>query len=350
MTQVKNQHYVPQSYLKNFSSDRTQIFVFDKFKQCSFISNVRNVASERFFYDFPQSVTQSEDVQVIERFFSELEARQDRFFRHLQRKINAIFALRLNSATMGKIYTFNVLTLNQKGDLALIAAIQLLRTKEFRKFIVEMHQATQDLRDHVLEKGVLDHLNQFKELHSVQISEELAEAFKSLVLEECAANLANLYSEGLAVLHAKTILDYAKPLLEILRNHIFIIGINDTTQPLFTSDHPVVRRPYLTSSGLDSEGIEVSFPINSKAIVIMRDKKYFHKYTDKESKLFPLTLEDVEHYNTTQVYESNRFVFCGEDKFELIRAVCKDRPEVCSESRNRIQVRRIESTFDTSEF
>jgi hypothetical protein len=80
MTQVINQHYVPQSYLKNFSSDRTRIFVFDKFKQRNFKTNVRNVASERAFYDFPQSIDQPEDVQVIERVFSELEARQGRFY------------------------------------------------------------------------------------------------------------------------------------------------------------------------------------------------------------------------------------------------------------------------------
>ena len=64
MNQVINQHYVPQSYLKNFSFNRSQIFVFDKLRQHSFTSNVRNVASERAFYDFPQRVNQPENIQI----------------------------------------------------------------------------------------------------------------------------------------------------------------------------------------------------------------------------------------------------------------------------------------------
>jgi hypothetical protein len=245
---------------------------------------------------------------------------------------------------MGKVYDFKVLTSNQKQELAAVAAIQFLRTKETREFLVEMHQRTQDLRDHVLEKGVLDHISQFEALHSVRLSEELADVFKTLVLDKCAENLSYLHDEALAVLHAKTIFDHAKPLLEILRNHIFIIGVNDTVQPLFTSDHPVVRRSHLTSSGLASEGVEISFPLSSKSLLIMREKQYFHKFKDRESKISPLTLEDVEHYNMLQVYDSNRFVFCAEDRFDLVRSICQEHPEVCSEDRCRVQVRVAEPT------
>jgi len=117
-------------------------------------------------------------------------------------------------------------------------------------------------------------------------------------------------------------------------------------QPLFTSDHPVVRRAHLSSSGLASEGIEIAFPLNSKSILIMREKQHFHRYKDRESKLFPLTLEDVEHYNMMQVHDSSRFVFCTEDRFDLVKSICQEHPEACSENRDRVKVRAVESAFN----
>jgi len=63
MPEAKNHHYVPQSYLKRFAipvdkpdeaSDKRQIHVFDKFTKRSFLTNVRNVASETYFHDIPE--------------------------------------------------------------------------------------------------------------------------------------------------------------------------------------------------------------------------------------------------------------------------------------------------------
>lgn len=345
MTKVINQHYVPQSYLKNFSSNRSQIF-FDKFKQRSFISNVRNVASERTFYDFPQDVTQPQDIQIVEHFFSELESRQDRFLHHLQRKISKVFHLRLDPKRAGKIYILPIFTKDQKRDLACVAAVQFLRTKEFREFLVEMRQATEPLTSHILENEILERINQFESVSSIQLDEDSVNSLKSLISDECNSILSRVYDDGLAVVHAKAIFQYYEQILEIFHDHIWIIGINDLDQPLFTSDHPIVRRSYLSSSGLASEGIEIAFPLNSKSLLIMREKQYFHKYKDKESKLFPLTLEDVEHYNMLQVHGSNRFVFCAEDRFDLVKSICQEYPAICSEDRNRVQVRVVEPTPD----
>src|SRR5258708_17506977 len=54
MSKVKNQHFVPQSYLQRFTAtaDQAKIWIFDKVTRRSFDSNVRNVASETHFYDF----------------------------------------------------------------------------------------------------------------------------------------------------------------------------------------------------------------------------------------------------------------------------------------------------------
>lgn len=339
MNQVINQHYVPQSYLKNFSFNRSQIFVFDKFKQRSFTSNVRNVASERAFYDFPQSVSQPENIQIIEQLFSGLETRQCRFLKHIQKKIDSIFQIRLIPNQASKTYSINVVTADQRQDLACVVAIQFLRTKEFREFIVEMRQAVEPLTKQTLEQAILDRINHFELLASTKLNEELASNLKSLLLDECNSTVSLIYDEGLAVVHAKFILDHYSEVAQILSDHVWIIGINDTGQPLLTSDHPVVRHSSLSSVGIASEGIEIAFPFNSTAILIMREKRHFHEFIKQDSKLLPLTLEDVEHYNRLQIYNSNRFIFCSVNHFDLVQAICQQQPEICSEDRSRIQIK-----------
>jgi hypothetical protein len=71
---VKNQHYVPQFYLKAFSANGNSVFVFDKVQQRSFRTAVANVANEQRFYDLPPAPGGGGDSQVIERAFSQLES------------------------------------------------------------------------------------------------------------------------------------------------------------------------------------------------------------------------------------------------------------------------------------
>ncbi len=341
MSQATNQHYVPQSYLKSFSCKKSQIFIFDKFDQRIFTSNVRNVASERAFYDFPESISQSKSVQTIEQFFSELEARQDRFLRHIQKKISCIFKMSLTSEHVGKTYSTNAITADQRQDLACITAIQFLRTKEFREFIVDMRQAIEPLplTKQALEQVVLDQINYFQLLTSTKLNERLASDLTSIILNESNSTVSSIYNEGLAVVHAKFILDNYSEIAQILSNHVWMIGINHTGRPLFTSDHPVVRYSHLSSVGITSEGIEISFPLNSTMILIMREKQHFSDFIKQDSKLFPLTLEDVEHFNKLQACSSFRFVFCAENCFDLVQEICRQCPDLCSENRSRIQIK-----------
>ncbi|WP_009631069.1 DUF4238 domain-containing protein [Synechocystis sp. PCC 7509] len=337
MSQLEKQHYVPQQYLRLFSHNRKKIFAFSKPEQKFFSPNVNNVASEKCFYDFPQNATQPENIKFIEELFGDLEGRQDRFLRHLQKKIDGIFRLSLNpNKEARKIHLINALTTDQRKDLACIAAIQFLRTKEFRKFIVEMRKSTESLRTNILEEEII---KEFDKLLSISFDEKLISDIKSLIVDKSSSIESSMYKEGLAVIHAKFILDHYKQVAQIFNSHIWLIGINDTDRPLFTSDHPVARHPYLSLGGIASEGIEIAFPLNIRAILIMRDKQYFQEQVNQDNKLFFLTLEDVEHYNKLQIYNSNRYVFCSDDCFDLVKIVCKQQPEICSEDRNRVQLK-----------
>ena len=341
MSKVLNQHYVPQSYLKYFSYDRNKIFVFDKFSQKTFRTNVRNVASERAFYDFPD-VTQSENIQNIEQFFSGLEKKQNKFLKHLQKKIYKIFELRLNSKHIGKVYSVKVITKEQRKDLAYVIAIQFLRTREFRNFIMEMRQRTEIITNVIVEGEILDLIAKYEKLLSIKLKQNSIDTFIYDILNQCSHNISNIYDKGLPVIHAKFILEHYETFADILQNHIWMVGINDTGKPLFTSDNPVIKHSHLSHSGIDSEGIEIAFPLNSKIILIMRERQHFFRHLNQDSKLFPLTINDVEYYNKLQIYNSNRFVFSPDDCFEIVKYICQEYPEVCSEERNRITISKLE--------
>ena len=72
---VKQQHFVPQCYLKNFANEEHRLFVWDKIKKASYPSHVKNIAQERYFNDFPDSLLPDElrdktKSQVIENDLS----------------------------------------------------------------------------------------------------------------------------------------------------------------------------------------------------------------------------------------------------------------------------------------
>lgn len=70
MKKVKNQHYIPQSYLKGFASRQgKEWYVYSRIKNGSIIkSNIRNICSEGYLYDIPELGKEYE--QVIETLYS----------------------------------------------------------------------------------------------------------------------------------------------------------------------------------------------------------------------------------------------------------------------------------------
>lgn len=76
MKTVKNQHYVPQFYLKRFTCDGKRLFVFDKIKgEARGPMSIEKVAQERYFYDIPiETLPPGADPQLEEKALAELES------------------------------------------------------------------------------------------------------------------------------------------------------------------------------------------------------------------------------------------------------------------------------------
>lgn len=76
MSDAKNQHYIPQSYLRNFAHDvrrkgkDEEYYVYVRFRGEKFHSvNIRNICSETYFYTLPE--VDEEYKNFVEKSYAE---------------------------------------------------------------------------------------------------------------------------------------------------------------------------------------------------------------------------------------------------------------------------------------
>jgi hypothetical protein len=323
MSDVKKQHFVPQFYLRKFADSNSQLFVFDKFTKQPFKANVSNVASESRFYDFHQDIQKEfqekvargeaileEDAEIIQKALDpqlvekELANIEGDFVNVLDEMLETI------DKTKGIDPEHKLIT-------AYFMAVQILRTPEFRRTLIELQEQTMAM---MLEKWYDQHV---------------AENNLYIKFDERYASLEHaqfLFSPRLR-----------ESIFQTLSEHIWIVGINRTTQPLYTSDTPVVKKahikdPYKSYAGLGSLGIEIAFPISPKYVLILCERTAFLHYGPRECGSLSLNLDNITHYNSLQVLQSYRQVYCSSQKFGLAEQICNEHPEVCTPNRKRFEI------------
>lgn len=304
MPKVKREHFVPEFYLRNFASNENKIWVFDKLTKAHFETNISNVANKRSFYDFSKKeVAKGGNQQIVEDFLSWLE-------NHLKRVLDDVLQM---------ITTKRRITHKQKRRMSYLVAVQYMRTLEFREYLIES-----------FEKFVK---TTFAEAHNLSESDRLT-------LEELEFN-----RDVASTLHAdifldKEIEDYVTTMLQ---KHIWIVGLNNCAQPFYTSDVPVVKKahkkdPIHSTSGLESEGIEIAFPLSPRYNLILKERRFFRKLKNLDCKSKALTKKEVMYYNTLQVLQSSRQIYCPSDSFDQAEEICDKHPDACISDRTRIQV------------
>lgn len=71
---TKNQHFVPQTYLRTFGNNSRNLWVYDKATKRSFRSSIKTVASGEYFYDHEAFDKAYGDAQWFEKKFAVLES------------------------------------------------------------------------------------------------------------------------------------------------------------------------------------------------------------------------------------------------------------------------------------
>jgi hypothetical protein len=288
---VKIQHYVPRLYLRNFSvvnKGKCSIFCFDKVKEKVFCVKIENIAVEKYFYD-----TDKGKNQIIEKMLGRLES-----------IFNAAYGKLLQTEDLGS------LSIMEKAAIAYFVAMQDLRTREFREFFKDM---TSQLKEKL--SGYKMTAAFKKQLETIQGEE----AAKAMQLKFMVRN-ADWYAKIVGAMK-------------------WMLLVNETKLPYWTSDHPIDRHNDIDQSpygnlGLLSKGIQIYFPLSTKISLLFCDPVLFRVLPEKVS----VKEENVIFQNYLQVSWSTRHIFSTNDDFGLAKQMILEYPELKDITRHRLSV------------
>ena len=273
---VKNQHYVPQFLLKNFSSRGGKfIWAYDKNEKFSAQNQIKeraikSVASEEYFYDqfknsrigsYEYLLQQAEDISapIIEKVINTKD--------------------------------IEGLTQEERRTLSFFITLQNLRTKgQLLQTEILMNTLSEQLEDKV----------------NIKIPKTDHKKIWFSMLEQSA----NFY--------------------EILLNKVWMLS--ESNNEFLISDNPVTlqnttdRSEIRGTLGLDSYGIEIYLPISPSLTLCLFCEKLFSNsgYSKKYIPNLKCKSENIENLNSLQIAYSERFIFSHINKFELVKKQLKN--------------------------
>ena len=270
---VKNQHYVPQFLLKNFSSrEESFIWAYDtneKYSKQNRIKEraIKKVASEKFFYDIHNNETENSYEYVLEK---------------IENDTAPIIA------EIIKTKNIKDLSEEERGTLSLFIVTQILRTKGN---LLQSESETESISKHLEEKWNI----KMPDIDSKKV--------------------------WFSTLHKHKIFK------EIIMNKIWVLY--ESNNSFLISDNPVTLQNVINTNkhrgtlGIDSPGIEIYLPLSPSLTICMFCEKFFQQngYYIKHIPNLISEPEKVDNLNFLQIASSERFIFSHKNDFELVEKI-----------------------------
>lgn len=279
----KNQHYVPQSYLRRFTIDgeKSLLWSFDKDKRdfLSHKSSVKKVCSEDYYY---YQVDENGDVDHIKLEDS---------ISYVEKIGNDILIKIIGMHLMPFIY----ISEKEKGELAFYIALMMIRGPSFRDVVNGMHGWAA--------KKVFD------ELHRNGALPEMPVQLQKLVDKKGIDNVIkmNVYS-SVSLDH---MIKSAEQIAESMLKKKWIVFLANKEVNFVTSDTPVSFYPSLSNVprvGPAHHTSEMLFPISKKLALVITPSMD----SDLELQIKPCNKDSADHINSIIVNAANKWVFCSE--------------------------------------
>lgn len=289
---TSREHYVPQCYLRYFADSKEALFAFDKEKRCWFSAKVRDLAVERDFNEFKETLAPLDPKfeQYFERRFSQIESELSKHIKNIQ----MLSALANPDA--------EVVTGHMRANLAQFVALQFLRTKEFREF----------------SRQVLDQLGKTALKHA---SDSKSTDFR-------------LSEDSLKSQHLRSLARVITDCTNTLFNMPVCLAVNDTRLPYWTSDNPVVK----LIQQLANEPFEfttIAMPLTPSIQVQFLSPTLHPKNLSLNSRLRFVSEEEVVKFNELQLATSYRMLFSSTSNFESIQSLLEKNPAWANSKRQR---------------
>lgn len=269
---VKNQHYVPRFLLNFFADNENNISYYDKEWKRTGKKGVGGVAFEPYIYD---------------KIPGEKEGSLEYVYQRAETIVAPIIQKIVNARTL------TCITFDEKIALAMFIVFQLNRTKTALKETADF------------QRQFWEPIQEFAKAMGVNLDSGPSPA-KDLWLD--SINDAERYAE-------------------IILKKGWSLASSDGQ--FYTSDNPVVKSNYKNRAlsgirgvlGLDTEGIEIYFPLTPSLLLCIRCEK---SYSVPKENITQYRPENIEYVNHLQVRQAQKFVFAACANFTLVEDMMKE--------------------------
>lgn len=295
MSEPKKQHYVPQTYLKNFGTGKngTGLYVLSKCAHKVYPSQVGDTAAERHFY----TLNNVEDKYAWEKMYANsVEPSLANLLKSIRQKCEN--ALVQNQSI--------VISSEEKTELSINMIIQLLRGKRTRKYQKKTY-------NRLLPTVFLEAKNHFPNVSEDTINRAYANFFEQDKYFKEISMQTSLNENSI------------KKFASLLNAYTFILYRSNKKYPFITSDNPVMFVNSLTqnvtpfSNGLLNSSTIVYFPI-SPQLLLGAYNPYFADgaLMDRDCSLEILNVEKekgfIKTHNKKQVEQSDEYVYSNDQQ------------------------------------
>lgn len=311
---IKKQHTVPQCYLNAWCAPgKKQTHVFDKVSEQKRISNIEDIASERYFYDIDleafrlgdyvegcrdieMAINDEGDPQVIEHSLSEdVEGPFSKLLNKLRKKVAELTPWHINNCFF--------ISKEEKDALSECLAVQFLRAKGVRNGISDAADCmVQLMREWGVEASELERLAESKE--------QIKNIHISMMLDPDNLLQTKAYFQRLT----------------------WMLVVNKTKKKLYTCDSPIATIAHKhdairSMNGIASPGVEVFLPISPDAVLVMVDAMCLIQYLPFERRYYEITNSTyVDHYNSVLAERASRFIVSIDGEFTLLDGLKQEQP------------------------
>jgi hypothetical protein len=309
MSDIKrNQHFVPQFYLRRFTQTANIIWVFDKVRRRSWKKSIPNVASEDWFYETGSVPPASNHDQVVENSLSEEEGLFNTTVGNVLED-----AERKGSVDFKKVDTRVILTR--------FVALQFVRTRQFRDMITNCMTTL---------AATLNEKQRFAYEKAKATGMEVEEP-KPFVPEPLSATDQADYMYGE---------EFMNRLMRIFISHVWTLQKATGGEKFLASDDPVASfwhgpSTIFGSGGLTARGIEMAIPLSSTYLLSMREPTHFANLIPMEGAVFTTSEPLLHFYNSLQVISSKQHLFAEDERFSCVQHVLDQHPEYMNPDRPR---------------
>jgi hypothetical protein len=286
MSITKKQHYVPRLYLRQFADPpgSDKVWVYDKGTGKRFQTNVERIAHENYFMDPSGNLE-----QPFEKMFGVFESLFD-----------PVLKIIINQQDI------TGLTVDEKISVVAFVVAQEYRTRTYRDQMKSFYSDFRDTLPPVVYAAFIG--------DAPGDDEELARALQQAMFSN----------------HV-----FKPSMNKLLRMH-WMLGVNQTSIPLWTSDHPVTRRNQyefddevtrmlMPRTGLWTPGVEVHLPLTPSLVLTLGDER---NWSDLPPSGELVSVQDVYSVNALQLSQSGRFLYSNSDDFSWATAEIEKFPSL----------------------